>query len=111
MVRSVRFILIDSNHFLEVDGHLIADGVTFTSNAAFPAAGDWYGIKFSAASNYRASSLTDCTILYSQYGIYLQDTSSATDPVTISDCMISMNSHSGTSWPWNQAAAIPPSRM
>ena len=74
---------------LEVDGQLIADGVTFTSAQEYPAAGDWYGIEFRTASNDKPSSLTNCTIEFAEYGLIFQDTTAVTThPVEITGCTI-----------------------
>ena len=91
----VELRFIDSNYFIEVNGRLVADNVTFTSNETFPEAGDWWGIKFTSESNNKASSLTNCTIEYSQYGLYLDGTSSILYPITVSGCTISMNTETG----------------
>ncbi|MGA9351689.1 MAG: choice-of-anchor Q domain-containing protein, partial [Anaerolineae bacterium] len=57
---------------LIIKGTLVADGVTFTSNADSPAAGDWYGIRFLDSSvDYGESGcvIENSTIEYGTVGI------------------------------------------
>jgi len=58
---------------LIVAGTLVADGVTFTSNADTPAAGDWYGIRFLDSSTdwdgSGGSIIINSTIEYGTVGI------------------------------------------
>jgi hypothetical protein len=77
----VRFATTDAISFGEdpdkveliVAGTLVADGVTFTSNADSPAAGDWYGIRFLPSSTdwdgTGGSIITNSTIEYGTVGI------------------------------------------
>lgn len=51
---------------LQVNGTLVADGVTFTSANASPVAGSWLGIDISSTT---AQTFTNCQVLYARDGI------------------------------------------
>jgi hypothetical protein len=59
---------------LIVHGSLVAEGtqdlpIVFTSSAASPAKGDWYGIKVVLAATAETVSLSHCTVEYASLGL------------------------------------------
>jgi len=82
---------------LIVAGTLMADGVTFTSNADPPAAGDWYGIRFLDSSTdwdgSAGSIITNSTIEYGSVGISIDGAS----PLISSSVITGMKGDDGIS--------------
>jgi beta propeller repeat protein len=73
---------------LIVGGTLVADGVTFTSHASEPAAGDWYGIRFLESSiDYGDSGciIENSTIEYGTVGISIDGASPLISNNTITE--------------------------
>ena len=74
-------VKFNQNLSLNVNGTLNAQGtsgshITFTSNQATPTAGYWSQVYLNGAGS-NASQLSYCTIQYSQYGLYLENSSPA----------------------------------
>jgi hypothetical protein len=76
---------------LTIQGTMIADGtasepIVFTSNAATPQTGDWYGIRFLDSSIDSACLLEHCHISYADKGIYCQDATPEISQSEIDHC-------------------------
>ncbi len=83
-------VKFDGPFELVVDGYLNAQGtdtnnIVFTSNAATPAVGDWLGIKFRDTSPDYGSVLDWVTIMYSDKGIELEDSSQSMSHMSITN--------------------------
>ena len=81
--------LIGSTAELIVHGTLIANGAVFTSSAASPAAGDWYGIRVPVEENDASVSLTNCTIAYGQIGLWVPATNIHSVSIILNNTTIS----------------------
>ncbi|MFT5640271.1 MAG: parallel beta-helix repeat protein [Cyclobacteriaceae bacterium] len=65
-IESGAILNFNDNLKLDVNGTLIADGVTFTSSNASPTAGIWGGIELDGNTT---NTLINCQILYANYGV------------------------------------------
>ena len=85
-------IKFDGNYYLRVDGTMIANGtstnpITFTSNQATPAAGDWQYIQPTSAT----TEISYCSFQYASRGIYIPYIYPGPNffPASISNCSFS----------------------
>jgi parallel beta-helix repeat protein len=65
-IESGAVLNFNDNLKLDVNGTLVADGVTFTTSNASPTAGIWGGIELDGIAT---NTLTNCQILYANYGV------------------------------------------
>lgn len=66
-IESGAVLNFNDNLKLDVNGLLIADGVTFSSSNSSPVAGSWLGIEILNGSN----TLTNCQVLYAKTGVLI----------------------------------------